>query len=103
MKISNYTLNNVNPNSCDELITTIRCQHYGLDCEGKVYTSAGELEKDHIVSAMVKMICTWSGKDGYNHIAKFYDSTAKKIDRETIDEFINIVFKDVYNTYKRTK
>lgn len=100
MKISDYKINKVDPKSCGELITTVHCKHYGFECEGKVYTCVGELEKTHIVSAKLKMICKWIDKDGCSRKTTYYDSTAKDLSDTTIDEFIRFELNDLYRQYK---
>lgn len=103
MKISEYKLNKFDPDSRGELITTVYCKHYGFECEGKVYTSVGELDEDYIVSAMIKIICKWTDKEGYSRTTTFYDSTFKEFTEESIKEFIEFELKCLYTMYRDGK
>lgn len=100
MKIE-YKINKFDPDSCNELITIVHCTNYGFKCKGKVYTSNGELEKNHIVSAKIKMICNWVDKDGDDRKTTFYDSTIKELTEQTIHDFIEFELKYLYGVYKK--
>ncbi len=101
MKISNYRIRKFDPESRDELITTVQISHYGFKCNGKVYTSNGELDDDYIVSAMIKFIGTYKTKKGTKRTIVNYDSTVSEINEETIKELIEFCAKEFYKYYKR--
>ena len=99
MKISEYIINNVDPNSSGELIAKVHCKHYGFDCNSEVYTCTGELDKTHVVTAKIKMICKFKSKSKNNWTVTFYDSTMQELSEENIRDFVNFELNYLYKQY----
>ena len=103
MKISNYRLRRFDPESRDELITTVEFSHYGFKCEGKLYTCNGELDDDYIVTAKMKFIGTFRSRGGTVRKIRIYDSTVNEINEQTVREFLEFCAKCYYQQYKDRK
>ncbi len=103
MKISDYKLRKFDPESRDEIITTVEFSHYGFKCKGKLYTCSGELEENYIVSAKMKFIGTFRFKNGTMMTITDYDSSVTEINEQTVKEFLEFCAKYYYQRYKDGK